>query len=346
MHVDDRDLIKRNYSVEINEDRILRLIEKPITITNDILGCGTFIFSPVIFTFLEKAFAESNMEYVELITFIDEMCHKGEKVLYFELTGTYVNINDRDSLNLAKYYERNKAFERNTITLLVYSEGDEEDIAFTIKRYKELECINYIYIILPFKNNIEEIVKNSGVPIIKCPSNVELYGEKLKFAMENAAGDIFILSEADYSFPSRDILKLLAYLREADMVVGTRTTRQLIEQGSDMRGIVRAANVLLAKFLEVLWWNFEARFTDVGCTFRAIWKSSFCNIKKHLLSKGPEFSAEMMIEILNARDRVIEIPVNYLNRSQSMNQRYQNFITFFRIFFLICKKITRRFSSK
>lgn len=343
MHTDDRDLIQQNYSVEIDGKRVVKLVEKPKKVINDILGCGTLIFSPEIFLLLERAFVREHMKYVEFMTFIDELCQNGENVLYFNLTGTYVNINDRDSLNLAKYYERRKYFEQSITTLLIYSEGDEENIAFTIKRFKELELIHNIYVILPDTNTIEKDVISCGVSMIKCPPEIQLYGEKLKYAMENAPGDILILCEGDYSFPDRDVLKLLTYMREADMVVGTRTTRQLIDQGNTMRGIVRFANVLLAKLLEVLWWSFEGRFTDVGCTFRAIWKSAFSDVKNRLVSRGPEFSAEMMIEVLSDRKKVIEIPVNYFNRSQSMYRKYQNINTFYRFFMLICRKKFKTF---
>jgi hypothetical protein len=345
MHVDDRELIRKNYSVSIDGKYIVGLIEKPQRITNDILGCGTFVLKPQIFTKLEKAFEESPTGAVDFISFLDELCRKGEKIRPFMLTGTYVNINDRDSLHLAKYYERARVFEDRIVTLLIYSEGDEEDIAFTIKRYKEMKCVNLIYVVLPNDNTVEEALGNLGIPIVKCPAHINLYGEKLKYAMERIAGDIFILSEADYSFPGRDINKLLTYLQEADMVIGTRTTRQLIEQGSEMRGIVRTGNIILAKLLEMLWWDFECRFSDVGCTFRAIWKSDFEKIKSRLHSRGPEFSVEMMIETLKARQRVIEIPVNYFSRSRSMYRKYQNFNTFLRMLFLIFRKTLSRFSE-
>jgi hypothetical protein len=156
--------------------------------------------------------------------------------------------------------------------------------------------------------------------------------------MEHVPGDILLLTEADYSFPGRDVSKLLAYIREADMVIGTRTTRQLIEQGSTMRGIVRFANVLLAKLIEILWWGYENQFTDVGCTFRAIWRSSFENIKERLAARGAEFSAEMMIEVLRVRDRIIEVPVNYFTSSYSLYRRYQTVNTFFRMLYCICRK--------
>jgi NDP-sugar pyrophosphorylase family protein len=345
MHVDDRELIRRNYSVETSGQYISKIVEKPHHIENDILGTGTFIFNPRIFDYLEKAYQKVDWKYVEFMTFVDELCRENQKISYFNLKGTYVNINDRDSLSLARYHNRDENFESNSICLLIYAEGDEKDIAFTIKRYQEIDAIDKIFVILPETSNIKKAVLDSGASLIICPTGIELYGEKLKYAMERTTADILVFAEADYSFLGRDIPKLLTYLREADMVVGTRTTRQLIEQGSSMRGVVRTANIFLAKFMELLWWKHECRFSDVGCTFRAIWRVSLNQLKDNLVSRGPEFSVEMMIEALKIRQRVIEIPVNYMNQSYSMYKRYQNIGTFFRFFLLIMKKRFMRSNS-
>ena len=127
-------------------------------------------------------------------------------------------------------------------------------------------------------------------------------------------------------------------MKDADMVIGTRTTRQLIEQGSDLTVLVRLANVFLAKFMEVLWWRREVRLTDVGCTFRAIWQSSYADIRSRLQGKGPELLSEMIIETLNDRKRIIEIPVHYFNRSEALNKRYRNRKTFLNILLMISRK--------
>ncbi|OHB66339.1 MAG: hypothetical protein A2V70_10100 [Planctomycetes bacterium RBG_13_63_9] len=338
MREDDPELIRRNYSVEVDGRRIVQLVEKPKEVHNDLLGTGTFVFRPRIFHLLEKAFVENDMQYVDFVTFINDLIQNGERALCFNLTGSYANINNRDSLQLARYHERSKSFEQKTISLVIYSEGDEKDVAFTIKRYRGVERIERIYVVVPHDNRIEDLASECGAEIIRCPPEIQLYGEKLKYAMECAAGDVLILTEADYSFSSGDVAKLLSYLPEADMVVGTRTTRQLIEQGSTMRGVVRMANVFLAKLLEVLWWKYEARLTDVGCTFRAIWRTTFLSVRQRLATRGPEFATEMIIEVLAGRGRVIEIPVNYFNRSQSMHRKYQNIGTFFRILRLIVRK--------
>ena len=156
--------------------------------------------------------------------------------------------------------------------------------------------------------------------------------------IDTIPGDIVILAEASYSFPEHDINKLLEYMKDADMVIGTRTTRQLIEQGSDLTALVRLANVFLAKFMEFLWWRREVRLTDVGCTFRAIWRSSYADIRGRLEGKGPELLSEMIIETLNDRQRIIEIPVHYFNRSEFLARKYRNRKTFLNILLMITKK--------
>ena len=111
-----------------------------------------------------------------------------------------------------------------------------------------------------------------------------------------------------------------------------------MEQGSDLQELVRLANVFLAKVVELLWWRFEGRFTDVGCTFRAIWLSTYREIRESLIAPGPEFAVEMIIEALNRRMKVIEIPVNYHNVSRSLYKKYRNRKTFMRIVRLIITK--------
>ena len=123
-----------------------------------------------------------------------------------------------------------------------------------------------------------------------------------------------VLVEADATFAARDLGKLLEFLKDADMVIGTRTTRQMIQQGANMDGLLRWGNVFVGKLIEALWWRVEPRFTDVGCTYRAIWRDVYRKIRPYLGRDDAAFSPEMMIETLRVRGRVIEIPVSYYRR--------------------------------
>lgn len=345
LKVDDEALIRKNYAVEHDGMELKKLVEKPLLLTNDIMGSGTFIFSHDVFDKIEKAFAETPA-YVELVSLLNELIESGNRGLFFPLTGTYVNINDRDSLALARYHDRDLHFDACRKVLLIYAEGDEAGIAFTIDRYAETGFFDQVIVVVPDGSHLIDKVRKVGATPLVCPDGCIRYGEKLQFAISQCSADIVVITEADYSFSSRDVAKLFAYLRDADMVIGTRTTRQLIEQGSTMRGLVRVANASLGKLIELLWWDREARFTDVGCTFRAFWKSSIEAIRDDLHSAGPEFSAEMMIACLDARLRVIEIPVNYFNRSASQVMAYRNPQTFLSFLALIIRRRLRRSSNR
>ncbi len=336
LHVDDEALIRKNYAIVQQDGVLQQLIEKPLTIPNDVMGSGTFICSADIFQHIEQAY--QHLPVVDFVTLLDGLLAAGERGLFFPLSGTYVNINDRDSLALARYHDRDLHFAQSSKALLVYAEGDEEGLSFTLARYRELELFNAIVVVLPAHSSLLEQVQAAGATAVVCPPGCVRYGEKLRYALQQNTADIVVLTEADYSFASRDVSKLFAYLRDADMVVGTRTTRQLIEQGSTMRGAVRFAHAALGKLVELLWWDREARFTDTGCTLRAFWRSTWQVIAEDLHAPGPEFSAEMLIACLDARLRVIEIPVNYFNRSTSQILAYRNHRSFWAFLQLIVKK--------
>lgn len=141
------------------------------------------------------------------------------------------------------------------------------------------------------------------------------YGCALRRGMNEARGDILVLTEADGSFRAGDLKKMLPYLEDAGLVIGTRTTRQMVQQGANMVRLLRWGNVVVAKILELFWYfSCEPRLTDVGCTYRVLGRDTWARIRPHVREAGPSFSPEMMCEVLIQRIRLIEVPVNYLPR--------------------------------
>src|SRR4029453_3122171 len=78
------------------------------------------------------------------------------------------------------------------------------------------------------------------------------YGHALRRGLQEATGDIVILAEPDGTFIGRDVLKLLAYADDFDMVCGTRTSRELIWQQAKMGWFLRVGNWAVAKLLQLL----------------------------------------------------------------------------------------------
>ena len=138
------------------------------------------------------------------------------------------------------------------------------------------------------------------------------YGHALRRGLREATGDLIILAEPDGTFIGRDIIKLLAYADDFDMVCGTRTTRELIWEQANMGWFLRVGNVAVAKMLQVL---FDGpSLTDCGCTMRLIHRAGLQRILGDLTVGGSHFLPEMVIAGLGRGLRVIEVPVSYRGR--------------------------------
>lgn len=99
--VDDEDLIRRNFSVERDDRRIVRLVENPVSVPNDLLGMGSFVIRPEVLQLLEGVY-DAGRPSVEFVNFIDDLIRDGHKVAAFDLTGDYINLNDVASLEAAQ----------------------------------------------------------------------------------------------------------------------------------------------------------------------------------------------------------------------------------------------------
>lgn len=138
------------------------------------------------------------------------------------------------------------------------------------------------------------------------------YGHALRRGLREATGDLVILAEPDGTFVGRDVLKLLAYSDDFDMVCGTRTTRELIWAQANMGWFLRVGNWAVAKLIQIL--HDGPSLTDCGCTLRLIHRAALEQIRDEFTVGGSHFLPEMVILALKRKLRVIEVPVNYRGR--------------------------------
>jgi glycosyltransferase involved in cell wall biosynthesis len=141
------------------------------------------------------------------------------------------------------------------------------------------------------------------------------YGAALTRGLKEATGDYIVLAEPDGTFDSNDIVKLLSYAIDFDMVCGTRTTRELIWAEANMGWFLRVGNIVVAKWLEVL--HNTCSLSDCGCTLRLIHRESLQMFLPFLRVTGSHFLPEMLILARKCGLRIVEIPVNYRRRRGS-----------------------------
>lgn len=99
--VDNPELIKKNFSVERDGSRIIRLVENPVSTPNDLLGMATFVVRPEVMTQLEGAF-EGGRSSLDFVTFVDDLIRDGQTIGAFDLVGDYINLNDVASMEAAQ----------------------------------------------------------------------------------------------------------------------------------------------------------------------------------------------------------------------------------------------------
>ena len=138
------------------------------------------------------------------------------------------------------------------------------------------------------------------------------YGAALTRGLKEASGNYIVLAEPDCTFIPRDILKLLCYADDFDMVCGTRTTRELIWDQANMGWLLRVGNFVVAKLLEVL--HNTCSMSDCGCTFRLVRREGVERFVHNLTVKQSHFLPEMVILARRAGLSIIEIPLNYRER--------------------------------
>ena len=130
--------------------------------------------------------------------------------------------------------------------------------------------------------------------------------------------DVVILSEGDGTFFADDVPKFLAYIDHADLVVGNRVVRGLVDSDSQMDYFFTWGNMALAMLLRLRFWDGRhlgpAGLMDVGCTYRAIRRPALERILPDLVVGGNTFSPHMLLVAMARGLSVVEIPIRFRRR--------------------------------
>jgi hypothetical protein len=192
--------------------------------------------------------------------------------------------------------------------------NDEDAIRQSVREFKACPQVHKVVVV---ENNSKDGTRQAAIDSGADDVVTEMvpgYGSCcMRTLSEAAAGaDVVVLCEGDMTFSGADVKKMLAYLENCDLVLGTRATQELRATDTQMDWLLNPANQIVAKLVQVRFWG--TRLTDMGCTFRAMRVESYHRLAHRLHVTGNEFSPHMFIEALKLRMRVIEIPVVFRAR--------------------------------
>jgi glycosyltransferase involved in cell wall biosynthesis len=197
------------------------------------------------------------------------------------------------------------------VSVIFPTYNEKESIRESIEEFMATGVIDEIVVI---NNNAaegtsEEVAKTSAREVME---PIQGYGAAIRRGFREATGDLIIVSEPDGTFRGHDVLKLLAYADDFEIVYGTRTSKELIWKGANMGLFLRWGNYWVAKLMEVLF-NCTS-LTDVGCTMRCIRKDALRDLEPYFTVNGSFFGPEMMVLSILLKMSIIQVPMNYTKR--------------------------------
>lgn len=198
-----------------------------------------------------------------------------------------------------------------TVSVVFPCYNEEEGIARAIEDFFASSYVDEIVVVdNNSRDRSAEIVGGTAARLVT--ETQQGYGFALRRGLQEATGEFIILAEPDGTFMGKDVLRLLAYADDFDMVCGTRTTRELIWAEANMGIFLRMGNWIVAKMLEFLFNG--PSLSDCGCTLRLIRRQTAQRIQPHLMVGKSHFLPEMVILGLLSGSRIVEVPVNYRGR--------------------------------
>ncbi|HKV90452.1 MAG TPA: glycosyltransferase family 2 protein [Thermoplasmata archaeon] len=207
------------------------------------------------------------------------------------------------------------------IAVVLTAYNDEASIGHAVDEFRSIPDVRHVIVVdNNCRDRTAEVAREHGAIVIT--ESQQGYGfaciAGLRHALTQTDDPLVVLSEGDMTFFGNDVQKLVPYLADCDMVVGTRTTRSLTRPGSQMDWFMIWGNIFLAVLIRLRYWDWDflgrVQLTDVGCTFRAIRRDSLARIIDRLTVGTYHFSPHMILVALQDGMNLTEAPVKFRPR--------------------------------
>lgn len=198
-----------------------------------------------------------------------------------------------------------------TVSVVLMTYAEKDSIRAVIEDFLNTGVVDEVLVV---NNNAqegtaEEVEATDARQVFETSQG---YGHAIRRGLAEATSDLVVLAEPDGTFLAKDIFKLLVYSDEFDLVLGTRTTNELIWEGANMGAFLKWGNWAVAKMVEAIFNT--THLSDIGCTYRLISKDMARFLAENMKVGSSHAGPEMLMLSVVSGAKFVEVPVNYLPR--------------------------------
>jgi dolichol-phosphate mannosyltransferase len=199
-----------------------------------------------------------------------------------------------------------------TLAVVLPTYNEAGSIAECVTRFERLGIVDEVLVV----NNNAHPDTSPAVATTGAREVLEArqgYGAAIRrgFA-ETSSFDLVCVCEPDGTFDPADLLKLLPYTVDVDVVFGSRTVQTFILHGANMGAFLRWGNWAVAKLVMVLFNSIH--LSDVGCTFRVLKRPVIDAMSPDFERDDSAFGLEMLLHVVRRGIPFVQVPVKYQPR--------------------------------
>lgn len=229
------------------------------------------------------------------------------------------------------HYLDYKPIKDPAICVIIPTYNEELVVERVVKDYINQKNVKHVIVIDNHSTDqTADIAERCGAKVIRKDSNKGFAHSCVMGLKEFLKTDtnIVVLTECDGTFSGNDLAKMVPYLDNCDMVIGTRQVQVLTEKGNQNSMLYVWGNFILAKLIQIKYFSLLhlgiVQLTDVGCSYRCIRRDALEKIINKLTypstdevivsaSSGLIAILITMVGIENNL-KIVEVPITFKKR--------------------------------
>lgn len=229
------------------------------------------------------------------------------------------------------HYLSHRPIADRKICVIIPTLNEEQIVERVVTDYMNQKYVKYVIVVDNHStDSTPDIAERCGAKVIRKEKNRGFAHSCVIGLKESLKTDsnIIVFTESDGTFSGYDIEKMVPFLDNCDMVLGTRQIQVLTEKGNQNSMFYVWGNWFLAKLIQIKYFSLLhmgiVQLTDVGCMHRCIRRDALEKIIEGFTKQssnevviGPDsgvFAVLMTMLGLEYNLKIVEVPITFKKR--------------------------------